>query len=500
MEVLGVIWVLLRLLLVTLLAVVVFFSCYIKCVHLKYDHIPGAPRPSFFLGHLPIMWRMLKKKELYFDVFVQWAEEYGPVVRINAFHKIALLVVSPEGVKEYLMSPEYPKDPIVYGSLYNIFGERFLGNGLTATLDYNPWHKQRRILDPAFSRTYLMGMLEIFNDKAEVLMRMIMDKANGKSEVDLMDLFGRLTLDVIAKTAFGLELETLQDDQTPFPRAVNMIMTGMSNMRIPFFEYLPWNRKVVKEIQESVRLVRRIGKECIERRRKAIQDGEDIPQDILTHILQSAGQEGDADQETMLDNFVNFFVAGRETTANQLSFTIMELSRHPEIVAKLQAEVDEVVGEAEDIASEHLGQLKYLSQVLKEVLRLYPPAAATLRRPGKENIIEGINIPKDTSLIFCMYVMGRMERCFKDPLVFDPDRFRKDQQRPPYSYFPFSLGPRNCIGKKFAQIEAKVVMAKLLQRFDFEIVLPQSYKILDVGTLRPFDGVVCTLKPRNQRD
>ncbi|KAF7234795.1 Cholesterol 24-hydroxylase [Varanus komodoensis] len=154
----------------------------------------------------------------------------------------------------------------------------------------------------------------------------------------------------------------------------------------------------------------------------------------------------------MLDNFVNFFFAGHETSANQLSFTLMELGRNPEIVAKLQAEVDDIIGMKKHISYDDLKKLKYLSQVLKEVLRLYPPAAATLRFTEKENVIEGIKIPANTSLIFCTYVTGRMESFFKDPLVFDPDRFRKDQPRPYFTYFPFSLGPRSCIGQKFAQV------------------------------------------------
>ncbi|XP_042301552.1 cholesterol 24-hydroxylase-like isoform X2 [Sceloporus undulatus] len=470
MEVSVVLWALLRLLIIVLLAGFVFYCFYIKSMHMKYDHIPGAPRDR--------------------------GEEYGPIVRFNVFHKVVLLVLSPEGVKEYLMSPEYPKDPMIYSGLYEMCGVRFLGNGLTATLDYNHWHKQRKIMDPAFKKSYLVGLIETFNDQAEELMKELEKKADGESKVDVMSLLRRLTLDIIAKVGFGLELKTLHDDKTPFPHAVNMITIGLANLRVPFFEYMPWNRKVVKEIQESVRLLRRTGKECIEQRKKSIQNEDYVPLDILTQILKNAAQEGDCDDENMLDNFVNFFFAGHETSANQLSFTIMELARHPEILAKLQAEVDDIIGVKGNISYKDLANLKYLSQVLKESLRLYPPAVATLRWTGKEKIINGIKIPADTTLIFCTYVMGRMERYFRDPLIFDPERFRKDQPRPHYSYFPFSLGPRSCIGQTFAQMEAKVVMAKFVQRFEFQLVPPQSFKILDAGTLRPLDGVVCRLKQR----
>nr|XP_060611634.1 cholesterol 24-hydroxylase-like isoform X3 [Anolis sagrei ordinatus] len=429
MEVLALIWVLLRVLLALGLLAFGLYCGYIQWVHVKYDHIPSAPRASFFFGHLPILWKMLKNKELVHDLFLQWAEEYGPVLRFNAFHRVSLLILSPEGVKEYLMLPQYPKDRFVYGRLYNMFGVRFLGNGLVTDREYDHWHKQRRIMDPAFSRTYLIGLMETFNDQAEELMMELEKKADGETKVDVMDLLRRVTLDIIAKVAFGLELNTLHDEQTPFPHAVNLVMKGMTNTRIPLFKYMPGNRKTVREIRESLRLLRRTGKECIEKRQKAIQNGEEVPLDILTQILKNAAQEEHHDIENMLDNFVTFFVAGHETTANQLSFAVMELSRHPDIVAKLQAEVDEVIGVKKDIPYEDLRKLEYLSQVLKEVLRLYPPVPDMMRWTGKENFIEGVRIPAGTTLIFSTYIMGRLEKYFKDALTFNPDRFNKDQPK-----------------------------------------------------------------------
>ncbi|KAJ6661920.1 hypothetical protein lerEdw1_013091 [Lerista edwardsae] len=498
MDALEATWGLLRVLAAVPLLAFGLYCCYIKYIHAKYDYIPGAPRDSFFFGHLTNMWKTLKKNEPIYDLFLQWSEEYGPVVRVNGFHKVSLLILSPEGVKEFLMLPEYPKDRRAYGRLFNLFGVRFLGNGLVTDQNHDHWHKQRKIMDPAFSRTFLVGLMGNFNDKAEELMRILEEKADGETEVDLMSLLQRVTLDIIAKVAFGIEVNSLHDDQVPLPHAVTMIMKGLSETRKPLFMYLPWNRKVVKEVQESLRFLRRTGKECIERRRKAIQDGEEIPQDILTQILKNAEMERDREEENMLDNFVTFFFAGHETTSNQLSFTIMELGRQPEILMRLQAEVDEVVGMKREITYEELGKFQYLSQVLKEVLRLYPPAPGTVRWTGKEKVIEGVKIPANTSLMFSSYVMGRMEKYFKDALTFNPDRFSKDQQKPYFSYFPFSLGPRSCIGQVFAQMEAKVVMAKLLQRFEFELVPPQSFRILDTGTLRPLDGVICKLKPRHQ--
>ncbi|XP_057254949.1 cholesterol 24-hydroxylase isoform X3 [Pezoporus wallicus] len=436
------------------------YCCYVKYIHMKYDHIPSGPRESFLFGHLPILWRMLRKEELVHDFFLQWAEKYGPVVRLNAFHRVSVMVLSPEGVKEFLMSPQYPKDRFVYGRIFNIFGERFLGNGLVTVCNHEHWHKQRKIMDPAFSRTYLVGLMETFNEKAEELMEKLEEKADGNKEFSMLTMMNRVTMDVIAK-------------------------------------YMPGKQKLVKEVQESVRLLRRVGKECLDQRREAIQSGKEDTLDILTQILKGDALEETRDDENILDNFITFFVAGHETTANQLSFTVMALAQHPEILERLQAEVDDVLGAKRDLDYEDLGKLTYLSQVLKESLRLYPPVPGTLRWIDKEHVIDGIRIPAKTTLFFSTYIMGRMEKYFKDPLTFNPDRFSKDAPKPYYCYFPFSLGPRSCIGQAFAQMEAKVVMAKLLQRFEFELVPGQSFKLLDAGTLRPLDGVMCKLKPRS---
>ncbi|XP_078516278.1 cholesterol 24-hydroxylase-like isoform X2 [Lissotriton helveticus] len=488
-------WLLLVVLSVAALAFLLY-CCYVKYIHIKFDHIPGPPRDSFLFGHLPSLRKGMKKEELIHELLLEWAKKYGHVVRINVFHKVSLLVSSPGAIKEFLMSPQYKKDQNVYKLMFDIFGERCMGQGVLTVTDNERWHKQRRMMDPAFSRTYLMGLMGTFNEKAEMLMEKLSKVADGKTEVRILDLMGRVTLDVIAKVAFGLEINSLEDDQTPFPKAISNVMKGTLSAREPLTRLYPGNRKFVKEVQESIRMLRRTGKECLERRQKAIECGEDIPLDILTQILKSKALGNDCDEETMLDNFVTFFIAGQETTANQLSFAVMALSRAPEVLEKVQAEVDEVIGCKRDLDYEDLGKMQYLSQVLKETLRIYPTAPGTTRLLEKETVIEGIKIPAEVSLIFNMYVMGRLGEFYKDPLDFNPDRFSPDAPKPYYTYFPFSLGPRSCIGQIFAQMEAKVVMAKLLQRFEFELVPGQSFKIMDTGSLRPHDGVICRITPR----
>ncbi|XP_056403255.1 HHIP-like protein 1 isoform X2 [Hyla sarda] len=453
-----------------------FLLCcgYIYYTHLKWDHIPGPPRDSFFLGHSPTLMKLMENNVVIYEPFFDWMEKYGPVIRLNAVHKVMVFVLSPDGVREFLMSHKFTKDDF-YDRLHSMYGKRFLGQGLLSDRDYEHWHKQRRIMDPAFSKAYLVGSMRTFNDKAEELVDKLAEKADWKCQVGMHEMMSRVTLDVIAKLAYGMELNAVQDDQTPFPQAITVIMRGMVETRNPLAQFNPYNRAFIKEVKEKMHFLRKTGKECIEQRMKVIQDGEDVPKDILTQILKAAGQE---------------------TTANQLSFAVQELARHPEILVRVQAEVEEVIGSRRDIEYEDLGKLQYLSQVLKETLRLYPTAPGTSRSLEEEMVVEGVRIPAGSNVMFNTYIMSRMEKYFSDPLVFNPDRFHPDVPKPAYVYFPFSLGPRSCIGQVFAQMEAKVVMAKLIQRYEFELVEGQSCKILDNGTLRPLDGVICRLRPR----
>ncbi|XP_041489244.1 cholesterol 24-hydroxylase isoform X2 [Microtus oregoni] len=424
----------------------------------RYEHIPGPPRPSFLLGHLPYFW---KKDEacgrVLQDVFLDWAKKYGPVVRVNVFHKTSVIVTSPESVKKFLMSTKYNKDSKMYRAIQTVFGERLFGQGLVSECDYGRWYKQRRVMDLAFSRSSLVSLMETFNEKAEQLVEILEAKADGQTPVSMQDMLTCATIDILAKAAFGMETSMLLGAQKPLSQAVKVMLEGISASRNTLAKFMPGKRKQLREIRESIRLLRQVGKDWVQRRREALKRGEDVPADILTQILKA--EEGAQDDQVLLDNFVTFFIAGHETSANHLAFTVMELSRQPEIVARLQAEVDEVVGSKRHLDYEDLGRLQYLSQ-------------------------------------FSTYVMGRMDTYFEDPLTFNPDRFSPGAPKPRFTYFPFSLGHRSCIGQQFAQMEVKVVMAKLLQRLEFRLVPGQRFGLQEQATLKPLDPVLCTLRPR----
>uniref|UniRef100_A0AAR2KA53 Cholesterol 24-hydroxylase-like n=1 Tax=Pygocentrus nattereri TaxID=42514 RepID=A0AAR2KA53_PYGNA len=434
------------------------YCLYVRRIHKKYDHIPGPPRDNFLLGHVPTFLRETNSERVIHDKFLEWAETYGPVYRINSFHGVALVVSCPEATKEFLMSPKYSKDPFVYKRLFNLFGRRFLGNGLVTAMNHDIWYKQRRIMDPAFSSSYLRGLMGTFNERAERLMERLEEIAEERITANMHQLVNCVTLDVICKVAFGVDLDLLKNYNSPFPSAIELCLQGMVHyIRDPFFTLFPRNKKKVQEIKEAVKLLRTTGSQWINQRKSAVENGDDVPKDILTQILKTAAV-GNSCKSIMF------------------------------LTVRAKEEVDEVLGTKQEILYDDLGKLTYLSQVLKETLRLYPTAPGTSRWLHEDTVISGVKVPAGCALIFSSYVSSRMEKSFKDPLKFDPDRFDPNAAKPYFCYYPFALGPRSCLGQTFSQMEAKVVLAKILQRFEFSLVPGQSFNIKDTGTLRPESG------------
>ncbi|RNA23236.1 cholesterol 24, partial [Brachionus plicatilis] len=168
----------------------------------------------------------------------------------------------------------------------------------------------------------------------------------------------------------------------------------------------------------------------------------------------------------------------------------------------LRAEVDEVIGNKVVISQDDLARLEYTSAVFKESMRKWPPVPSFSRLSSQQCEILGYRIPKKTWFQMPVYIMGRNEKYYPNPDKFIPERFltehpfSKENKINSYTFFPFSLGPRNCIGQNFAKIEGKLILAKLIQHFDFELDPNQSFDVVQYTTLRPVDGVRVFIKPR----
>jgi cytochrome P450 len=197
------------------------------------------------------------------------------------------------------------------------------------------------------------------------------------------------------------------------------------------------------------------------------------------------------------DEVITLFLAGHETTANALTWASYLLSTHVGVARRLQAEVDEQLEGRVPTASD-LPNLPYTRMVIDETLRLYPPAWITNRRAIEDDTVCGYRIPAGAMLSISPYVTHRDPALWENPEGFDPDRFTPERAagRPHYAYFPFGGGPRQCIGKGFALMEATLVLALLSQRCEMHLVPGRKVETEALATLRPRYGVWMRVRPR----
>jgi len=249
-----------------------------------------------------------------------------------------------------------------------------------------------------------------------------------------------------------------------------------------------------REFQRLAGQLDAIVRGIIEQRRRT---GED-PGDLLSMLMAAEDSEtGERMTDDQLrDEVMTIFLAGHETTANSLSWTLLLLSEHPDVRRRLQAELDEVLG-GRTPTFEDLPKLAYCKAVVSESMRLYPPAWSIGRRAEVEDVIDGYRIRKNSLIILSPWVTHRSPALWDNPEGFDPDRFGPDApKRHRYAYFPFGGGARMCIGNNFAMMEAQLVLATLLSQHDVELVPGGRPKPDAFITLQPHGGLHMYVRPR----
>jgi len=234
----------------------------------------------------------------------------------------------------------------------------------------------------------------------------------------------------------------------------------------------------------------------IEERRRAGGDRGDL----LSMLLLAQDTEGDGGRMTDLqlrDEAMTIFLAGHETTANAMTWTWYLLSQHPDVEARVHAEIDAALGSRLPGADD-LPLLPYTRMVLAESMRLYPPAWIVGRRALGPFEANGYTIPARSIVLLSQYTMHRDARWFPDPERFDPERFTPERQadRPKFAYFPFGGGPRVCIGEQFAWMEGLILLATIAQRWRLRLVPDHPIALQPIITLRPKHGIRMIVEAR----
>ncbi|MCA9665337.1 MAG: cytochrome P450 [Myxococcales bacterium] len=370
-----------------------------------------------------------------------------------------------------------------------------LGRGLL-TNQGDAWRRQRRIAQPAFRRKAINALGEIMVNAAQQSAARF--AARGAHVDDITRELNALTLRIAAETLFSVDIgddgarvaESLTTALAHFPRLVTA--------PLPYPELLPTPGNL--RFHLAVRSIDQIVCRIIEQRRRELERGGEHKADLLGLLMEARDPEsGEAMSDRQLrDEVVTMMLAGHETTANALAFTLMMLGKHPDVAAEVEHEIDTVIGGRAPTAADVM-QLRRTRSVLFESMRLYPPAWTTVRTAEGADRLGEYPISKGAYVYISPYALHRSPRYWRDPDVFRPERFDDEEQakaRPKLAFMPFGAGQRKCIGDHFAQLEATLVLAVLLRRLRFSALRGQLVELEPSVTLRPRGGLTMSVAPR----
>lgn len=401
-------------------------------------------------------------------------EAYGNSLR----YRIALWTVyrfcHPEQVKWVLQDNQrnYSKDSIDYQVL-----KRVSGNGLIASQgDF--WRQQRRLMQPIFHRRYIANLVA---QMVQITDEMLDSWETDGEQLNVSQAITSLTLNIASQTLLSLDFATQGDDfQTSFG-VVNRFFGEFS----PVFLLAPWlPTPAIRAYDRALARLDEIVYGIIAERRKETA----VSSDILTLLLQATdadtGQQM-SDQQ-LRDELITLLIAGHETSANSLAWLVYLVAQHPQVEAQLVAEVEDVLqGRLPTIND--LPKLEYTVQVIKETLRLYPPAWFISRTAVSADKLDGFDVDAGAFVSLSPYLLHRHADFWPDPARFDPTRFTPEQEkrRHRFAYIPFGNGPRKCIGADFAMTELTIIVAMLVQRYQLQLLpgqpLPNARARITLG-------------------
>ena len=480
------------------------FLLYLHYLHKINEHLPGPPRSSFIFGHLPEIWRYRRSGRTRLDYIWDKQLEHGPLFLIFFLHRPVVLIGDPVCIRELFVNfhSDIRKGSFVFEKLGFIFGQRGGGYGLFTNTDQKSWSKRRRLMNPAFHRKCLKNFMNDFNQVCDRFLKRMNHVVENGEETSMLKEFAKVTLDVISQVSFSTSVGAIEHPESRFPVAIASSLRGIqANLNIPLsatmlsiFQFRLFQNAEQREQIDAAKFLRRFAFECITNRIKDIEANKPVPDDLLNILV----NDKTLSMDDIIDEFITIFVAGQESTANFLAFTLYEIIRHPDVEAKILDEINEVLGSKEYVDFEDLGKLKYLGQVLQESLRMHPPVGGPVRELQKELTVGGYRLPKGNVVVGATYMCDYNPDFWTDPELFDPERFSAPENIPNFStlYFPFSVGPRNCIGQTVAKFESKVILARILREFQFKLLPGQTAKIEERLTFPPRDGVVCEVKKR----
>jgi cytochrome P450 len=447
-----------------------------------YKLPPGPVFPLWFVRFMQLMPFRTRPDTLQFAV--ETFQQYGAFACARVGNRLLFQISDPELAHQVLVThaDKFHKDDIMNRALRPI-----TGNGLLLS-EGEFWRKQRKLAQPAFHHKRIESYAAAMVEETE---RAIAAWQTDQP-FDVLFEMTQLALKIVTRTLFSADMG---DSAARISPLVTVLLEAANN-RISMFTTLHDlllrmnNRRERAALREIDALLGRI---IAERRAEGVDRG-----DLLSMLLAATDDEGNGMSDQQLrDEVITIFLAGHETTAVTLAWAWALLGQNPEAETKLWAELDSVLGGRAPTLAD-LPNLPYTEMVIKESMRLYPPAGGVPRMALTDVPLGDYIIPKGSNVFISTYAMHRDPHYFPEPERFLPERFSPEREAaiPRYAYLPFGGGPRICIGNSFAMLEARLLLATIAQRFKLALVRDHPIVPEQLFTIRPKYGVKVVARVR----
>uniref|UniRef100_A0A1I8QDQ8 Cytochrome P450 n=1 Tax=Stomoxys calcitrans TaxID=35570 RepID=A0A1I8QDQ8_STOCA len=452
-----------------------------------------------------------------FKLFARLGRKYGKVFRMWLFFRLMLVISDVKYFEAILSSPGVIRKSFIYDMLSG-----WLGDGLL--LSYSTkWHVRRKLLTPTYHFKILEQFVEVFDQQSRVLVKRLSTMADGKTVYNMFPIICLTALDIITETAMGVKVNAQDHPEFAYAKAVKDATDVIATRAMKPIQYFHLGFLLTAfpsylKLRKSIRIMHDFTNKVIFDRKRKIESErmnaketslslDDAQNDVgqkkrmtfLDVLLQSHIDGQPLKDEEIREEVDTFMFEGHDTTTSGISFCLYLLARHPQVQQRVLQEINEVMGEdkSQAVTMKDLQELKYLEAVIKESLRLYPSVPIISRYTEKDIEVDGHFIPAHSNLSLLIYDVARDPDIFSNPDDFIPERFyqKLEQNYNPFAYTPFSAGPRNCIGQKFAMLEMKCTLSMVLRYFELlplgVSVVPQMNMILRSAT-----GINLGLRPR----